>query len=304
MLRRFLLLLACRAALTGCRPTRIERRAALEREILAIVDSMRATVGVAAVLGPGDTLAIGPHIAFPMASVYKLHQALAVLESLDRGALPLDMPIPVGPSDLRPDTWSPLRDARPGGGYELPIAELLTYNIAWSDNNACDLLFRFLGGPETANRHIERLGLGDTAIATDEQTMHADPTTQFLNRTSPIDAVRLLERFRRGELSNARHTEFLLRTLLATVTGPNKLKGLLPPDVRIAHKTGNGFRDRQGIMAADNDIGIVFLPDGRAYSIAVFVTESRECDSLDAAVIARISRCIYDYFEACPQSPR
>lgn len=301
---RLLLLLACGSALTSCRPTRIGHRAALEREILAIVDSVQATVGVAAVFGPGDTLAIGPNIAFPMASVYKFHQALAVLDSLERGALPLDMPISVSPSDLRPDTWSPLREARPEGGYELPIAELLTYSIAWSDNNACDLLFRFLGGPEAANRYVERLGLDATVIATDEQTMHADPTTQFLNHTTPLDAVRLLERFRRGELSNARHTEFLLHTLLTTVTGPNKLKGLLPPDVRVAHKTGNGFRDRQGVMAAENDIGIVFLPDGRAYSIAVFVTRSHECDSLDAAVIARISRCVYDYFHACPQSPR
>ena len=48
-------------------------------------------------------------------------------------------------------------------------------------------------------------------------------------------------------------------------------------------------------MVADNDIGIVRLPDGRSYSIAVFVKDSREDDRTNAAVIARISRLVYDY---------
>ncbi|MDE7305660.1 MAG: class A beta-lactamase [Alistipes sp.] len=293
---RILLLLACGWALGACTPALPERRATLEHEIRTIVDSVRATVGVAAVFGPDDTLAIRPDAAFPMASVYKFHQALAVLDSLDRAALSLNTPIRVRPSDLHPDTWSPLRKARPEGGYELPMAELLAYSVALSDNNACDLLFRFLGSPRAADRYMVKLGLGNTVIATDEQAMHAAPCWQYLNRTSPLDAVRLLERFRRGELLSARNTEFLMRTMLATATGPNKLKGLLPRGVRVAHKTGNGFRNEHGIMGAENDIGIVFLPDGRAYSIAVFVTDSQECDSLNEAIIARISRCIYDYF--------
>ena len=46
---------------------------------------------------------------------------------------------------------------------------------------------------------------------------------------------------------------------------------------------------------ADNDIGFVRLPDGREYSIAVFVMDSREDDRTNAAVIARISRLVYDY---------
>ena len=37
------------------------------------------------------------------------------------------------------------------------------------------------------------------------------------------------------------------------------------------------------------------LPDGRSYSIAVFVMDSREDDRTNAAVIARISRLVYDY---------
>lgn len=270
------------------------RTGALERDIRVVADSVRATVGVAVVFGDGDTLVVNNAHRYPTMSVYKFHQALALLDSLDRAGLPLTTRIPVLRSDLLSDTWSPLRDARPEGGYELTAAELLDYSVAQSDNNVCDLLFRFLGGPKTVNRYVARLGVGRTAIVADEETMHRRPDNQYLNWTTPLAAVRLLERFRRGELLAAEYGDFLLETMFGTTTGPDKLRGLLPADVAVAHKTGSAFRDAQGVMVADNDIGIVRLPDGRSYSIAVFVMDSREDDRTNAAVIARISRLVYD----------
>lgn len=270
------------------------RTGALERDIRVVADGVRATVGVAVVFGDGDTLVVNNAHRYPTMSVYKFHQALALLDSLDRAGLPLTTRIPVLRSDLLSDTWSPLRDARPEGGYELTAAELLDYSVAQSDNNVCDLLFRFLGGPETVNRYVARLGVGRTAIVADEETMHRRPDNQYLNWTTPLAAVRLLERFRRGELLSAEYGDFLLETMFGTTTGPDKLRGLLPADVAVAHKTGSAFRDAQGVMVADNDIGIVRLPDGRSYSIAVFVMDSREDDRTNAAVIARISRLVYD----------
>ena len=125
--------------------------------------------------------------------------------------------------------------------------------------------------------------------------MHRHADNQYLNRTTPLAAVRLLERFRRGELLSAAYGDFLLETMFATETGPDKLRGLLPADAAVAHKTGSSDRDGRGVKIADNDIGIVRLPDGRSYSIAVFVMDSREDDRTNAAVIARISRLVYDY---------
>lgn len=289
-MRRLLLLCCC---LLAAMPLSA-RTGALERDIRVVADSVRATVGVAVVFGEGDTLVVNNAQRYPTMSVYKFHQALALLDSLDRAGLPLTTRIPVLRSDLLSDTWSPLRDARPEGGYELTAAELLDYSVAQSDNNVCDLLFRFLGGPETVNRYVARLGVGRTAIVADEETMHRRPDNQYLNWTTPLAAVRLLERFRSGELLSAEYGDFLLETMFGTTTGPDKLRGLLPADVVVAHKTGSAFRDAQGVMVADNDIGIVRLPDGRSYSIAVFVMDSREDDRTNAAVIARISRLVYD----------
>lgn len=291
-MKRLFLLCGCLAAALSLSA----RAESLERAVRALTDSVRATVGVAVVFDDGDTLVVNNAHRYPTMSVYKFHQALALLDRLASRGLPLTTRIPVLESDLLPDTWSPLREARPEGGYELTAAELLTYSVAQSDNNVCDLLFRFLGGPEAVNRYIARLGIGETVIVADEDTMHRHTDNQYLNWTTPLAAVRLLERFRRGELLPAEYGDFLLETMFATTTGPDKLRGLLPPGVAVAHKTGSAFRDAQGVMVADNDIGIVRLPDGRSYSIAVFVMDSREDDRTNAAVIARISRLVYDYY--------
>lgn len=290
-MKRLLLLCCCLAAALPLSA----RNGSLERAVRALTDSVRATVGVAVVFGDGDTLVVNNGHRYPTMSVYKFHQALAVLDCLERRGLPLTTRIPVRKSDLLPDTWSPLREACPGGG-RFTVAELLAYSVAQSDNNVCDLLFRFLGGPEVVNRYIAGLDAGEAAIVADEETMHRHTDNQYLNWTTPLAVVRLLERFRRGELLSAAYGDFLLETMFATETGPDKLRGLLPADVAVAHKTGSAFRDAQGVMVADNDIGIVRLPDGRSYSIAVFVMDSREDDRTDAAVIARISRLVYDSF--------
>lgn len=289
-MKRLFLLCCCLAAAVPLSA----RDESLEQAVRAVADSVRATVGVAMVFGDGDTLAVNGGHRFPMLSVFKFHQALAVLDRLDRRGLPLTTRIRVRRSDLLPDTWSPLREACPGGG-RFTVAELLTYSVAQSDNNVCDVLFRFLGGPGTVDRYIAGLGIGETVIVADEETMHRCTDNQYLNRTTPLAAVRLLERFRRGELLSAAYGDFLLETMFATETGPDKLRGQLPADVAVAHKTGSSDRDGRGVKIADNDIGIVRLPDGRSYSIAVFVMDSREDDRTNAAVIARISRLVYDY---------
>lgn len=289
-MKRLFLLCCCLAAAAPLSA----RDESLGRAVRAVTDSVRATVGVAVVFEEGDTLVVNNACRYPTMSVYKFHQALAVLDRLDRSGLPLTTRIQVLRSDLLPDTWSPLREACPGGG-RFTVAELLAYSVAQSDNNVCDLLFRFLGGPEVVNRYIAGLGVGETEIAADEETMHRRTDNQYLNWTTPLAAVRLLERFRRGELLPDEYGDFLERTMFATTTGPDKLRGLLPAGVAVAHKTGSSDRTASGVKIADNDIGFVRLPDGREYSIAVFVMDSREDDRTNAAVIARISRLVYDY---------
>lgn len=50
-------------------------------------------------------------------------------------------------------------------------------------------------------------------------------------------------------------------------------------------------------MGADNDIGIVFLPDGRYFYIGILVSNSTETSEVNKKIIADISKIAWDYFK-------
>ena len=49
--------------------------------------------------------------------------------------------------------------------------------------------------------------------------------------------------------------------MIDTETGANKLKGMLPAKTVVGHKTGSSDRNADGMKTADNDAGLVILPD-------------------------------------------
>ncbi len=269
----------------------------LTKELDSLLQDKRATVGVAVVLDGCEAFTYNNQLRFPLMSVFKFHQALAVLDYLDREQLPLDTEIFVRKADLLPDTYSPLREARPKGEFKMSVGELLRYSVSESDNNACDILFRYMGGTDVVDSYIRTLGITDFKIEATEEDMHKSFKHQYLNWTTPLAAVRVLEKFRTETLfRDSAYKEFLERIMVETVTGRDKLKAGLPPEVILGHKTGSSDRDESGIKAGDNDLGFVCLPDGGQYSIAVFVKDSGEDDKTNAALIAAISQKIYEYY--------
>jgi beta-lactamase class A len=130
---------------------------------------------------------------------------------------------------------------------------------------------------------------------TTEEEMHKDFDLQYQNWTTPFAAASLLEKFRTGNLLSTEHYNFLWNTMKDTTTGSNKIKALLPKGTIVAHKTGSSFRYPNGLNAAENDIAIIRLPDGRYYSLAVFVADSMESADVNCRMIADISKAVYDY---------
>ena len=123
---------------------------ALREQIQHIIGNAEAEIGVAVIINGKDTLTFNNEAHYPLMSVMKYHQALAVAHYLDQRDLPLSTHIRIEKQDLRPDTYSPLRDKYPNGGISLSIGELLTYTLQLSDNNACDILFEYIGGTKAS----------------------------------------------------------------------------------------------------------------------------------------------------------
>lgn len=273
-----------------------DNKDALEQRIRTIIKDKNATIGVAVIYDAKDTLVINNDVQYPMQSVYKFHMALTVADCLYTNQFPLNTEIYVKNQDLLPDTYSPLRDRYPHGEFYMSIPELIRYSVSFSDNNACDILFAFAGGTSRVEQYIKRLGIRNISIKATEAEMHANPELQYQNWTTPLAAAEVMDIFLDEFLFPESHRQCIMDALIQSPTGSDKLKGLLPEGTTVGHKTGSGTRDSNGMKSADNDLGFVTLPNGRQYTIAVFIKDSMESDQENAAIIAAISKEVYDYY--------
>lgn len=63
--------------------------------LAAIVEEYPGEIGVAVITGEGDTVAVNDYNKYPMMSVFKLHQALAVCRDFDLRGISLDTAVTV-----------------------------------------------------------------------------------------------------------------------------------------------------------------------------------------------------------------
>lgn len=111
----------------------------------------------------------------------------------------------------------------------------------------------------------------------------------------------LLVRIARGEILTAASCETILEILTKTQTGANRLRGLLPAETTLAHKTGT-------IGRVVNDVGIVELPGklGR-FAISVYTVADQGVEpAVNERLIADLARTSYDFFlfHAVPDAER
>lgn len=241
----------------------------------AIVQSLKGRVGIAVEL---DDQLLYSHLsgeAFPMQSVFKFPLALAVLNLVDQGSMKLDDPILVSPDEIHSNTWSPMREKYPQGGT-IPLKELIRYSVAESDNNACDILFRLVGGVESVQNYLRNKGIADIRICSTEEEMHRDNKLQYANSSTPLAMNILFRSWNSGKMLGKESTRFLKDVLEQTVTGAGRLKEKLPKETVVAHKTGTSDISPEGVVSALNDAGVIRLSEGGNLFISIFVSDCKE----------------------------
>jgi beta-lactamase class A len=75
-------------------------------------------------------------------------------------------------------------------------------------------------------------------------------------------------------------------------TSNARIKGLLPPNTEVAHKTGTSGEDR-GLTHATNDVGLITMRNGEKLAIAVMIKDSPASEGVRERVIARITKAVW-----------
>lgn len=289
-------------------PTEAER--AFEQDLEEIAASLEGTVGIAVTdVETGRTYAIHGDDWFPQQSVSKLWVTLTALDEVDRGRLELDESVTLGPEDLTL-FHQPIRDlVRARGSFATDYGDLIQRAITRSDNTANDRILRRVGGVEAVEDFLDQKKIAGVRFGADERTKQSaiaglrwnpaysigrafydarDRVPEAARRAAfegyladpvdgatPVGIAEALARLARGELLSPVTTELLLHTLRQTHSGPRRLKGGVPPDWSIGHKTGTG-QFFAGEQSGYNDVGILTSPDGHRYTAAVMIGRTRE----------------------------
>lgn len=293
----------------GPRPNPVQQsaEARLMAEFARFATLTDGTVGIAVRdLGTGETLAYNGDTLFPMASTYKVAVAAKILSLLDAGSLSLEEQLP--------------RLGRP-----VPVRTLLEMSLTLSDNDATDALVARAGGPQAVNDWVHAAGIKGLRVDSNTRDLLARakvPGTGFGDEAAmesglssaqrdardmpnigfaadPRDTATpramddLLGAIRQGRVLRPQTSALMLSIMERCKTGKARLRAMLPPGTRIAHKTGT-------LNGLGNDTGIVTLPDGRMFVISVFVMKDHRGHEMRDRIMAEAARAAYDYFLFAP----
>ena len=197
---------------------------------------------------------------FVYCSTFKMYLAAATLERIQRGEERLDRAIPVTAADMV--SHAPVTE--PAVGSTLTIEQLMKAVVEVSDNPGANILIRELGGLDALRAWYRSIGDQSTTVDRLEPTMNrldgdkdtitpaqsaANLHRLFIAPDSPLTAD-----------SRAR----LMRWMVDSPTGADRIKAGVPAGWTVAHKTGTGG------YGPTNDIGLAYPPSGQPVIIAAY----------------------------------
>ena len=298
-MKKFLPVIAASVLLSACAGSnKNDLTPSLAEDLYHLTDTVKGTVGIAFVT-EGDTVTVNNGVHFPMMSVFKLHESIAVAKTMEREGTSLDSMISVAYTDLDKETWSPMLKEVGDKDFSISVSKLLEYALVSSDNNASNLLFQTIVSPSETDSIVKSLA-ADTGfqILYSEGEMKRNHSLSYANHTSPLSAALLIKQLFNTSLLSEKNQDTLQQYLSTVTTGQDRLGSVITDadSVFFAHKTGSGYRNENNELIAHNDVGYFRMPDGRDYSLAVFIRDFDGTEEEASRIIASISRCVFDRF--------
>lgn len=268
--------------------------------ISKVISDYPGEIGVAAIINNTDTITVNNKNIYPMMSVFKVHQALAICDYFDRKRISIDSLMTIHRDELDPKTWSPMLKEHPESVILLTVKDLMRYTLSHSDNNASNLMFQQLVDVATTDSFISTIiPRSSFKIAYTEKEMSEDHAKAYENCTSPLGAAMLMNRLFTDSIVSRNNQTFITTTLNECLTGSDRISAPLlgKEGVSIGHKTGSGYTNEHGVLAAHNDVAYIRLPNNTCYTLAVFVKDFKGNEQQAAQAIARISSTLYSLLE-------
>ena len=314
----------------------------LANTIDAIEKKSNAKIGITAIhIEINKTISHNSTQHFFMASTIKLPIAMAFLNRVDEKKDSLNRQIKLDYHNSVPGSGAlyHLFEKKP---ISISTQQLLKHMLINSDNSASDTILQAANGPESVTQRMSTLGFHNIFVNRSILEMFMDTNhvghallkehhpvfswKQIFNKvplqkkvlawkrfqkdtrdtTTSEDMAKLLVKLYKRQALSESNTHLLLNIMEQCRTGRSRIRGLLPYNVKVAHKTGTWAIDEQRYLKYPgskklfrfvSDVGIITLPDNKGHiAIAVYVKSQAASDYTRSRAIALTSRAIYDHF--------
>ncbi|MCP1468381.1 beta-lactamase class A [Sphingobium sp. OAS761] len=278
---------------------------ALVSAIATLGQNFRGKVGIAVRRIDADwTVAWNGTALFPQQSVSKLWVSMTFLDAVDRGKLRLTDTTTITRNDLTLFHQPSAAMVAKNGAWTTSYSDLMRRAMTQSDNTANDTLLRAVGGPDAVRGFLARRMIRDIRFGPGERLLQSATAgldwrqdysvgrnfyaaraklpmavrekalDNYLanppDGAAPSSIVAALAKLKEGTMLSATSSRLLLSIMEEAKTGPQRIKGGVPPGWSYLHKTGTG-QDLAPRSTGYNDIGIMTAPDGTSYAVAVMI---------------------------------
>lgn len=314
----------------------------IDQKIHTLSKFSNSIIGMSAIhIETGKRISYNGHLPCFMASTAKVPIAITFLHRVDKHEDSFERMVVLGPNNSVPGSGG-LHYLLDKGKINISLLRLFLLMLEHSDNSASDAILHAAHGPEAVEARMQALGLNqihmnrsflkifiDTHGANPEvlKEHHTSATLERIfeqvpvlkkiiarrqlendgrDTTTPNDMALLLAELYKGKVLSPKSTHFLISIMEQCKTGRNRIKGLLPADTTVAHKTGTWSLSSQTLLnhpdskqfsRFTSDVGIITLPHHKGHiAIAIYVKSKLTNNMSRARIIAQISRMAYDHF--------
>lgn len=168
---------------------------------------------------------------------------------------------------------------------EKEVLSSLVYNMIIASSNLATNIVVELVQAKNVTQTMRGFGANDIRVLRGVEDLKA--FEKGLNNTvTAYDLMLIFSKMAAGEIVDQQTSEAMI-DILTDQRFNTIIPARLPPDVRVAHKTGN-------ITGVLHDSGIVFLPDGRKYVLILLSKELTDTEGAKEAM-AKVSELIYEH---------
>lgn len=241
-------------------------------------------------------ICVQPDQAFHPASTIKVHVMMEVFRQAEQNVLSLEDHIGISNSftsiaDGSSFSLAQEDDAEktlyPRIGQTESIRELTHLMIVRSSNLATNILLEKIGAQQV-NDFIQALGIPGIEVIRGIED-NAAFRRGMNNRATARGLTQTMKLIAQGKVVSEQACEEMIEILLGQEFNES-IPALLPPSVKVAHKTG-------WTGEVYHDTGIVYREDGSPYVISIMTRGFAEERGDEAhACMARISKIVYDTF--------